>query len=189
MKNDLPERDGLPEHLKVLLDNYPREGWSKHRNFSELTKFWLNRHIMFRKALETLRSEGDHFLDGTRDPQHYAALITKVGGFFINELHLHHHMEDQHYFPLLIRQDARLSDGFELLDSDHHQLTELLEGMAKSGGDLVNKIRSKSEASMFAADNLQKILRRFDRFMDRHLTDEEELIVPIILEYNPQINL
>ncbi len=189
MKNDLPDRDGLPEHLKVLLDTYPRNGWSTHQNFSELTKFWLNRHIMFRTALETLQIEGNHFLEGERDPQRYAALITKVGGFFINELHMHHHIEDQHYFPLLIRQDERLSDGFDLLDNDHHQLAELLEGMAKSGSDLIKKIHSKSEASMFAADNLQKILRRFDRFMDRHLTDEEELIVPIILKYNPRINL
>ena len=76
-----------------------------------------------------------------------------------------------------------------MLDSDHHQMDEFLDGMAKSGSNLVKKIHSKSEASMYAADNLQKILRRFDRFMDRHLTDEEELIVPIILEYNPQINL
>ncbi len=189
MKNDLPERDGLPEHLKVLLDSYPRSGWSSHQNFSELTKFWLNRHIMFRKTLETLRSEGGHFLAAERDPQRYASLIAKVGGFFVNELHMHHHMEDQHYFPLLTRQDARLNDGFDLLDKDHHQLAELLEGMARSGSDLVNKIRAKSEASMYAADNLQKILNRFDRFMDRHLSDEEELIVPIILEYNPKINL
>ncbi len=76
-----------------------------------------------------------------------------------------------------------------MLDNDHHQLAELLENLAKTGGDLVNKIRAKSEASMFAADNLQKVLGRFERFIDRHLTDEEELIVPIILEYNPQINM
>ncbi len=101
MKNDLPERDGLPEHLKVLLDAYPREGWSTHKNFSELTKFWLSRHVMFRKTLETLRSESDYFLEGARDPQRYGTLMTKVGSFFVNELHIHHHIEDHFYFPLL----------------------------------------------------------------------------------------
>ncbi len=187
--NELPKRKGLPDHLKILLDEYPRDAWSSHQNFSELTKFWLNRHVMFRKALETLHNEGNHFLEGERDPQRYATLISKVGGFFINELHNHHHMEDHHYFPLLIQQDERLTDGFALLDNDHTQLSELLERMAHSGSDLIGKIRSKSEASMYAADNLQKILTKFDGFMNRHLTDEEELIVPIILEYNPRISL
>ncbi len=188
-KNDLPDRDGLPEHLKVLLDDHPRAGWSDHQHFSDLTKFWLNRHLMFRKALETLQFESNYFLEGARDPQRFAALIAKVGGFFISELHTHHHMEDQYYFPLLIQQDERLKAGFDLLDSDHHQLAELLDRMGNSGNDLVNKIHAKSEASMFAAQHLQNILNRFDRFMDRHLSDEEELIVPIILEYNPQITL
>lgn len=188
-KNDLPDRDGLPEHLKVLLDEYPREGWSTHQNFSELTKFWLNRHLMFRKALETLQLESEAFMNGERDPQHFGTLITKVGGFFINELHLHHHMEDHHYFPLLTRQDKRLESGFELLDNDHHLLSELMDGMARSGTDLIGKIRTKSEATMQATDRLQGVLRRFGRFMNRHLTDEEELIVPIILEYNPRISL
>ena len=187
--SNLPKRDGLPAHLKVLLDEHPRDGWSDHENFSELTKFWLNRHLMFRKALETLLLEGNQFLNGEREPQKYAALITKVGGFFVNELHTHHHMEDHFYFPLLTRQDERLEGGFTLLDSDHQQLAELLERMAHNGADLVNKISSKSEASMYAADNLQKVLGKFEKFMDRHLTDEEELIVPIILEYNPEINL
>lgn len=187
MKNDLPDRDGLPEHLKILLDQHPKEGWSDHKNFSELTKFWLNRHLMFRKALDTLQFESNSFLNGDRDPQHYAAMISRVGGFFINELHGHHHIEDNHYFPLLIPQDKRLASGFELLDHDHQQLDGLLNGMAESANDVIGKIQTKSEASMFAADSLQQVLGRFEKFLHRHLTDEEELIVPIILEYNPQM--
>jgi hypothetical protein len=45
----LSTRSGLPDALRVLLARYPREAWESHTNFNELTRFWLERHLMFRR--------------------------------------------------------------------------------------------------------------------------------------------
>ena len=51
---DLPDdlalgvRAGLPDALRVLLADYPREGWESHPHFTGLVRFWLDRHLMFR---------------------------------------------------------------------------------------------------------------------------------------------
>jgi len=49
--DDLRHRKGLPDALRVLLEQYPRALWESHQNFDGLTRFWLERHLMFRRAL------------------------------------------------------------------------------------------------------------------------------------------
>jgi len=41
---DLAQRSRLPDALRVLLEQYPRDMWESHRNFDGLTRFWLERH-------------------------------------------------------------------------------------------------------------------------------------------------
>ena len=36
----LDARTGLPEDLKVLIAQYPREVWTSHGNLGEMAKFW-----------------------------------------------------------------------------------------------------------------------------------------------------
>ncbi len=180
-------RAGLPEHLRVLLADYPQSEWAQHRHFSDLTRYWLERHQMFRKALLTLQDETAFFLDGDRAGPSFARLITHVGGFLINELHAHHHIEDDHFFPILSRQDSRLTSGFALLESDHQQLDQALASISAQGQDMVAKINARNEAALQATDRLLNGLNRLSDLLNRHLIDEEELIVPIILAYNPDL--
>ena len=37
----LARRDGLPDALRVLLAEYPREAWESHPNLTALMRFWL----------------------------------------------------------------------------------------------------------------------------------------------------
>ena len=37
----LDVRDGLPDELRVLLKDFPRESWSNHPDFNGLTAFWI----------------------------------------------------------------------------------------------------------------------------------------------------
>ena len=39
--DDLETRQGLPDALRYLVEKYPRDIWESHRNFDELTRFWL----------------------------------------------------------------------------------------------------------------------------------------------------
>ena len=50
-----------------MLDQYPRDMWESHINFDGLTRFWLDRHLMFRKALAQWQDDARGFLDKGRD--------------------------------------------------------------------------------------------------------------------------
>ena len=58
-KLDLKSRDGLPDALRVLLAEFPRQGWERHPHFAGLVQFWLDRHGMFRQLTEALRSDAE----------------------------------------------------------------------------------------------------------------------------------
>jgi len=173
---------GLPEALRVLLAAYPRAGWAADPQFHGLVSFWLERHQMFRKLLGILREDTALLLDRQSDPQTFAARLGRFGGMFVNELHGHHQIEDQHYFPLLAQKDARIIRGFEILDSDHHALDGLLDGFVKGANALLQRVGER-EALQTATGRFAADLDRLERLIDRHLTDEEDLIVPVILHH------
>ena len=182
---DLETRAALPDALRVLVTQYPRDIWQSHRNFDALTRFWLERHLMFRQLLDRITGETQGFLDGNRDPQEFARLSARLTGFLLNQLHGHHQIEDMHYFPTLSGLDARLTPGFELLDADHHALDGHLQTMADDTNAMLRALQEG--AGHDAAGRVEARLRRFGRFLDRHLVDEEELVIPVILHYAPEI--
>ncbi|NQW15199.1 MAG: hemerythrin domain-containing protein [Rhodobacter sp.] len=180
--NDLTTRTGLPEHLRVLAELYPRTGWESHGNFNDLTRFWLDRHLMFRDVIAKLQTETMGFLDQPTD--RYGAILQRYTGFFLNQLHSHHGIEDQHYFPALIALDARIAPGFELLDGDHKALDGHINGLAERTNAVLAAL-NQGQAAKTEADALLTAQQAFERFLNRHLSDEEELVVPLILEYGP----
>ena len=64
MDEALETRTGLPDALRVLLAEYPREAWETHDNFGALIRFWLDRHLRFRRLMETMTAETERALDG-----------------------------------------------------------------------------------------------------------------------------
>lgn len=59
----LENRDKLPDALRVLLHEFPREGWAAERHFQGLVSFWLDRHMMFRRLLVEMTRETEALLD------------------------------------------------------------------------------------------------------------------------------
>lgn len=181
----LAQRTGLPDALRVLVEKHPRLAWEAHPNFSALTRFWLDRHLGFRRMQAQLVRKTEGFLDRQIDPRGFVAALSRLAGPFISELHGHHHIEDQHYFPLLAKQDARLGRGFALLDRDHQAIDPLLQNLVER----INAVLRGLEAAgseRTSTEALRADLTGFGRLLDRHLTDEEELVVPVILEYAPR---
>lgn len=179
---DLETRTGLPDALRVLLEQYPRDLWQSHSNFDGLTRFWLERHLMFRQILGELQAETQVFLDSNADARAHAGRTSQLAGFLINQLHGHHQIEDHHYFPKLAAADARLERGFGILDADHHALDSHLKGLTDDTNTLLRAINERRNATD-AAGVLEKRLGGFGQFLDRHLTDEEDLVVPVILHH------
>ncbi|SLN37750.1 hemerythrin domain-containing protein [Roseisalinus antarcticus] len=178
----LEERSGLPEPLRVLLAEYPREGWAAHRNFQGMVQFWLERHMMFRKLLAVMQEDAEKVLDAKMGPDEFAARLSRYGGMFVNELHGHHQIEDVHYFPVLQKQDRRVARGFDILDHDHHAIDGHLNAFVESANGALKSIGEPARMKDGAGGFRDRLLR-LNGFLDRHLTDEEELVVPVILKF------
>ena len=182
MTDTLDTRAGLPEALRVLLDAHPRESWQAHPQFHGLVSFWLDRHMMFRQLMAHMSQETESVLDRGRDPRGFAQGIARYGGLFVNQLHGHHQIEDHHYFPLLRTKDARIEKGFDLLDADHHALDGILARFVEQANGAIEAGARGGDVTT-AAGTLKTGLDDLERLIGRHLEDEEDLIVPVILAH------
>jgi iron-sulfur cluster repair protein YtfE (RIC family) len=177
---DLTRRDGLPEALRVLAERHPRADWRGHPNFGELVRFWMERHVMFRELMARLRTETQGFLDAKTELAAYAPRLSRYGGTFLNQLHGHHQIEDMHYFPQLIGLEPRIAAGFDLLERDHEAIDPMLQDFAASANKVLQA--PGAGAAREAAGAFHDRLEGFNRLLHRHLEDEEEIVVPVILE-------
>lgn len=175
-RTDLPPlatRQELPDALTVLLHEFPRLRWAEHPNFGRLADFWMQRHGMFRQLCGVLEQDVIALQDKQMGFDAYAPRLSRFAGMLLNELHGHHQIEDVHYFPKLSQLDPRLERGFDLLDADHHSMDSLLHAMATGA----NGVLQGGEPGPFADQ-----LADFRRMLFRHLEDEEDLIVPVMLK-------
>ena len=174
-------RVGLPEALRLLVTEYPREGWATHPHFEGLVAFWLSRHQMFRDLMSMITADAEAAMDRRIGGRDYAMRLSQLGSGLIQNLHGHHQIEDQHYFPVLRQQDAGIATGFDLLDADHHALDGLIAGFADVANGAIRAVDDPSGLTDRAA-NLRRCMLDFRRMLGRHLEDEEDLIVPVILK-------
>ena len=175
-------RTGLPEALRVLLADYPREAWDAHPNMSALIRFWLERHLIFRDLQAKRLAETRGLIDRDRDPVAFAGRLSRLGNMFLGDLHAHHSIEDVHFFPRLQRLDARIASGFDLLEADHHEIDPRLGALADRANAVLAAVREGAPTAA-GAGRLEAELTGLQAFLDRHLTDEEELVVPVILAH------
>jgi iron-sulfur cluster repair protein YtfE (RIC family) len=139
-------------------------------------------HLGFRRMQTVLLTETRGFIDRGRDPVAFARSLGGVAGQFLNGLHGHHHIEDDYYFPILKGLDARIASGFDLLDADHQAMDGAIHELAEAANAVLLAVKERAPAEA-AAGALLGRLAAFERLLDRHLTDEEELVVPVILDH------
>lgn len=171
-QSSLWTREGLPEALRVLVQDYPREGWQAHDHFHDHLAFWIDRHAMFRRLVGLLTGDVQTLIDGGTDRPQFNARLARLGNHLIGDLHGHHTIEDQYFFPMLVGLDPRIATGFDLLESDHKEIDPTLSDFAAVANGVLN------------GDEPGPLLEQIDkieRLLDRHLTDEEDLIVPLVL--------
>lgn len=178
----LGRRQGLPDDLRYLLDRYPRERWDGHANLGGMAQFWLQRHDMFRELGGMLKQGMADYREDRLEAQAFASFFVPRLRFFLQQLHGHHQIEDMHYFPVFIRAETGLKRGFDLLDADHHVIHEALERNAHGANDFLGKLGQGRDAARFAADAYAEDTDRLVSMLMRHLEDEEDLIVPVILD-------
>ncbi|WP_412562354.1 hemerythrin domain-containing protein [Thalassobius sp. MITS945101] len=182
-QHDIAVRQGLPEEMQTLLREYPRDAWPDHPNFAGLIQRWMGAHTMFHQMAEIVTTDTKEMLDRKLDPDWYAMRLGHFGNALVRNLHGHHTWEDHKFFPELMDADNRFIDGLEILESDHEQMDQLLAELVRSSNRFIQLMDLSAKD---APDELPEVLKNagaIQHFLQRHLSDEEDLAVPILLHH------
>jgi hemerythrin-like domain-containing protein len=177
----LDTRSGWPADLRLLIDRYPREVWTGHANLGAMAQFWLQRHDMFREIGTALEQATAAFREGTASAQDLRAWFPSRMQFFLQQLNAHHQIEDLHYFPVFQAAEARLAHGFDVLETDHKVIHEQIDATVEAANlflrTAVNDDALRGAGERYAGQNGALL-----RLLAQHLADEEDLIIPLILD-------
>lgn len=141
---------------------------------------WLGRHGMFRDISRQLDEALAGLGAGRFEPRGFAQPFSGAVDMLLGELETHHHVEDHHYFPAFAKAAPQLKRGFEVLDGDHDVLHEAIAALA-AGRDAVTTALRETRAAE-AADRGRTAMAAFASVLLPHLDDEEDLVIPLILE-------
>lgn len=178
----LDSRDGWPADLRLLLDRYPREVWQGHANLGAMAQFWLQRHDMFREIAGALTEAAAAFRDGTATAQDFRAWFPPRLQFFLQQLNAHHQIEDLHYFPVFQAAESKLAHGFAVLENDHHTIHGSIDETVATANAFLRAPVNDAAALGAAGEDYMAASARLVRQLSSHLADEEDLIVPLILD-------
>jgi iron-sulfur cluster repair protein YtfE (RIC family) len=178
----LARRKGWPEELKLLITRYPREQWQGHENLGAMAQFWLSRHDMFRELSGTIESVTGDFRSGAMPAEDFPRQLVPRLQFLLSQLNVHHQIEDQHYFPIFRAAEERLTRGFDVLEADHHAIHADMAATAQTANALLQALSGKTVALKRCGDDYAAASRALLKGLMRHLDDEEDLIVPLILD-------
>lgn len=173
----------LPPEMGVLLAEHPREGWEENPHFARSTKEWLSAHRLFRDLAYVLRTGAEHYLDGNFDAEAYAPRLAAYGDRLVRALHGHHRFEDLNFFPELSKADARFDAGLDILEADHLALDMTLDGFTRTSNRVLKLFQLDETQARDEVGAVHDGAARIEAFLDRHLGDEEDLVVPILLEH------
>jgi len=179
---DLDTRGGLPAEWFALLRRHPRDGWQGNARLGMTARFWLDRHAAFRSLGEALEQATQRFLGGGLPPEDFQAFFTPRLQVLLGELNGHHQVEDHHYFPVFRQAEPALAPGFDLLARDHRALHADLYATADAANALLQALARRPDAEGPAAAYAETSARLLTR-MRRHLDDEEDLVIPLMIEH------
>ena len=178
----LARRSGWPDDLRVLVARYPREQWDAHANLGDMARFWLSRHAMFRELAGAIEEVTAQFRADRIPPAEFARQFVPRLQFMLDQLNVHHQIEDLHYFPIFRAADSRLARGFDVLEGDHHHIHADMARTAETANTLLQALRAGGDALRRSSDDYADASGALLSGLIRHLDDEEDLIVPLILD-------
>ncbi|MET4634188.1 hemerythrin domain-containing protein [Kaistia defluvii] len=178
----LETRTGLPETLRFLAELYPREVWTGHANLGMTARFWLQRHDAFREQGRIMAAGLVDFREGRIEPRAFGPWLVPRLQRFLGELEGHHQIEDYQYFPVFTAAEPRLAHGFELLDGDHQTIHHWIDSVAETANGLLRSLDGDRDALLRASNAYADASGAMLAGLMRHLADEEDLIIPLILD-------
>jgi hypothetical protein len=180
VSDDLDRRDGWSKQLSFLLEKHPRATWP--RGHSASVEFWLGVHERLRRDCAGLEA-ASHDHGGA--PARLAVVAAPRLHGLVAAMHGHHQIEDFQYFPAFRRTEPRLTRGFDLLERDHADLRRVVDAaLAALAGLRSAAERSTEPATLrLAAERYAGAAAALCRGLVKHLEDEEDLVVPLLIEH------
>jgi len=179
---DLDTRGGLPAEWLLLLQSHPRAGLAAHKRLGATAGFWLERHDAFRQLGAALEEATQRFRGSGLAADDFAAWLAPRLQVLLSELKVHHQVEDLHYFPAFRRAEPALAPGFDLLDRDHKSLHADLFATAEAANAFLQALARTPDVEAPAVAYAETSARLLAR-MARHLDDEEDLVIPLLIEH------
>ena len=183
IKNQTVRQGALPDEMRILLRDYPREAWPDHPNFAAAIQNWMGAHEMFRRLGKIVRLNTESYLNKDRSAEDSAARLAYYGNHLVRNLHGHHGWEDNSFFPELSAADSRFDQGLETLETDHLALDDVLDRFTRQANRVVKLTQLDESQAYDESGTLLDTASEIEAFLARHLVDEEDLVVPILLHH------
>lgn len=189
-KSGIDPNRHLPDDWLVLLAGCPRSEWIGHQGFGPVAEMWLNRHDGFRHFANSLTALVGQLREGQIPADRFGPMFLPRLQQFLSELHSHNMIEDHQYFPALMAAEPQLVPGFECLESDHAELHGRMGAVASAANELLSGLGAGDLTSALPAlDDFTVAIEALLIGLKRHLSDEEDLIIPILLSRaEPELN-
>jgi hypothetical protein len=172
------DKDGESARSKELLERHPRASWHDSRSAS--AAFWLEVHEHLRRDIAGLLAADN---DYRASPQRLAVVAAPRLHGLIAGLHGHHQIEDFHYFPTFRRSEPQLTAGFDRLERDHAALGRHVETALAALTELRAAVAHPDGATaQLAAARYVDAAAALCSELTRHLDEEENLVIPLLLE-------
>lgn len=183
LDSDIDKRTGWPDDLCVVLNDYPRETWPDTR--SAMARFWIDKHNYLRRQSDALKSANDEYRADRVQAEQFGGWIAPRLQGFLAELHGHHQIEDFHYFPAFRSAEPRLAAGFDVLAKDHELVHQDIVNIVESINAFLTMLGTEDpgsdDARRQAAERYIEASELLHARLARHLADEEDLIIPLMI--------
>ena len=137
---------------------------------------------MFRELAAAIQTVETQFRAGTLPAADFPRQLVPRLQFLLSQLDAHHQIEDLHYFPIFRAAEARLVRGFDVLEADHHAIHADMAATADTANALLRALAGDADALRRCGDDYVTASGALLKGLVRHLDDEEDLIVPLILD-------
>lgn len=185
----LARRKAARENRDSVLEEHPkisRSEWRDHPAwYSSMGSHFLDIHGSFRHGLARMVkfAAGDEVSNGDADA---VQRLHKQFDSFCSSLHHHHTLEEHMVFDPLLRKE-HLQSEMHLLWDDHDAVVKLTEDGKASLATAVEVCRTAkepkdTETRKAAAAEAVKAVTAFAEHLTKHLQDEEDVLVPMMLD-------
>jgi hypothetical protein len=166
--------------VSARLERYPRNSWREDPTHG--ARFWLEIHDGFRRESDGLIALADEHRGGRRTAAQLAVVSAPRLNGLIARLHDHHEIEEFEYFPAFRALEPKLAAGFDMLANDHARLRRHVDDAIAALAELLAAVSNDSAATPQVTEHYASRAAELCHALERHLDDEEDLIIPLLLE-------